>query len=117
MNARSAPTSLSKSRFMAGLQCHKRLYLETYQPELADLPNETSEATLAVGHAVGELARKRFPGGVLLGEETKWDQAEPESRNAIRDAAIPAIFEGAFAVRNLRIRADIVTRTKEQRFD
>jgi hypothetical protein len=102
---------------MAGVQCHKRLYLETFQPELADLPDESVEATLAVGHAVGELARERFSGGVLIDWETDWSHAVHETRVATGSPANSAIFEGAFALRDVRIRTDILTKTRDRRFD
>jgi|GEM_PF-4867506 len=66
MNARAASSALSKSRFMAGMQCHKRLYLETHRPYLAEAGGESTVAILETGHAVGSLARNRFPGGALV---------------------------------------------------
>ena len=68
MNASIASPGLSKSRFMAGLQCHKRLYLETYRPQLTGPADESGSATFERGHAVGALARNRYPGGTLIGE-------------------------------------------------
>lgn len=47
---------LSKSRIMAGIQCSKRLYLETYHRELAE-ESADKEALFKVGHQVGALAR------------------------------------------------------------
>ena len=60
---------LSKSRFLAGLQCDKRLYLECYERELAAPPDEAQEAIFATGTAVGVLARALHPGGVLVDED------------------------------------------------
>jgi hypothetical protein len=57
---------LSKSRFIAGLQCLKRLYLEVHQPELASEPDEQSMALFEQGCEVGRWAQKVFPGGVLI---------------------------------------------------
>jgi hypothetical protein len=57
---------LSKSKFIAGLQCLKRLYLEVHQPELASEPDEQSKAVFEQGHEVGRWAHKMFPGGVLI---------------------------------------------------
>ncbi len=56
------PTSpqLSKSRYLSGLQCHKRLYLEIHSPELASEMGEQTEARLEMGIQVGELARQCF---------------------------------------------------------
>ena len=57
---------LSKSKFMAGWQCLKRLYLEVHQPELAGEPDEQSMAVFEQGYEVGRWAHKVFPGGVLI---------------------------------------------------
>jgi hypothetical protein len=57
---------LSKSKYLAGRQCHKRVYLEVRAPELASEPDEQTQAILDMGTAVGECARQRFPGGVLV---------------------------------------------------
>ena len=59
---------LSKSRFTAGLQCLKRLYLECYSRDLADEVDAATQARFDTGNEVGELARQRFPGGTLVAE-------------------------------------------------
>jgi Domain of unknown function(DUF2779) len=117
MNVPVTSPALSKSRFMAGRQCHKRLYLETYRPELAGSADESGEATFEVGHAVGALARNRYSGGALIGEELDWAEADRATRAAFRDRAIPAIFEGALSFDGVRVRIDILTRTRDRRFD
>lgn len=109
--------SLSKSRFMAGRQCHKRLYLETYRPELAGSADESGEETFEVGHAVGALARNRYSGGALIGEGLDWAEADRATRAALQNRAIPAIFEGALSFDRVRVRTDILTRTRDRRFD
>ena len=57
---------LSKSKFISGLQCQKRLHLEIYQPYLATPPDAGTQAILDMGTEVGELARRRFPEGRLV---------------------------------------------------
>jgi hypothetical protein len=59
-----ATVRISKSRFMAGTQCLKRLYLLVHQPELAAEPDASAEAIFQQGREVGMLARQLFPGGV-----------------------------------------------------
>jgi len=63
---------LSKSRFIAGWQWLKRLYLEVHQPELAGELDEQSVAVFEQGHEVGRHAQKMFPGGVLIEAEPEW---------------------------------------------
>ena len=55
---------LSKSKFVAGCQCLKRLYLQVHQPELGAEPDDAADAIIAQGREVGMLARKLFPGGI-----------------------------------------------------
>ncbi len=102
---------LSKSRFLSGLQCHKRLYLDVHSPELASQPDESTRAILDRGAEIGELARRRFPGGVLV-EADHRRVAEALSRTAelLTDPAVPAIFEGAFRFEDVLIRVDILER-------
>jgi len=68
---------ISKSKFVAGLQCAKRLFLQVHQPYLAKL---TDQANKDQGTAVGVLARKLFRGGVLVDAD----------RNQLAEAAASA---------------------------
>lgn len=105
------PQRLSKSKFLAGLQCHKRLYLEIHQPELATPPDATARARLEQGSEVGAIARERFPGGVLVAT-TPTQRAEAVRRTAelLADPNVPAIFEGAFEYEHVLVRVDILER-------
>ncbi len=60
---------LSKSKYLSGLQCLKRVYLEIHARNLASEMDEDTQAVLDAGTRVGELARKRYPGGVLVDVE------------------------------------------------
>jgi hypothetical protein len=68
MSSQYSP-QLSKSRFMAGLQCLKRLYLECYDWNLADPIDDRQQTIFDTGSGVGELARKMCPNGTLIEEE------------------------------------------------
>ena len=61
-----APRRLSKSKYLSGLQCHKRLYLEIYHPALATPPDASTQAILDMGTEIGVLAQQHFRGGVLV---------------------------------------------------
>lgn len=100
---------LSKSKYLAGLQCHKRLYLEIHSPELATEPDEQTQAILDNGTHVGELARRQFPGGVLVEfGHSNLAAALTQTRELLGDPAVPAIFEGAVQFDNVLVRADIL---------
>ena len=109
---------LSKSRFMAGLQCLKRLYLECYERELADPIDERQQAIFDTGTGVGELAREMYPNGRLVEEQYfELAKAIKTTETVLADTTVPAIFEGAFAFEKIRIRADILTRNGDGTFD
>src|ERR1700756_2048667 len=107
---------LSKSRFVAGVQCLKRLYLQVYQPELGAQPDATSQAIIEQGHKVGMLARKLFPGGVALGNDCGLSEAIRTTRELVAKRDIPAIFEGVFEHQNVLAKVDILHRRGDGRW-
>ena len=102
---------LSKSKFLSGLQCHKRLYLEITQPELAEPPDLSTQAILAMGREIGLLAQRRFPGGVLVAPGLRpREAAVAQTAKLLQDPGVPAIFEGAFEYEGVIVRVDILQR-------
>lgn len=109
---------LSKTRFAAGLQCHKRLFLDSYSPKLADPIDPGQQAIFESGTAVGELARERIPGGRLIEEEYfRHDNAVAATKEALADRSVPAIYEAAFTHDDIRVRVDILVRRSSGVFD
>lgn len=110
--ARHAATlvALSKRLFLAGLQCAKRLRLESVAPELRDPDPAGGDALREAGIAVGRLARERFPRGRLIANE-EWEAALAATRAALADDATEALFEAAFEHGGARTRADVLVRT------
>ena len=110
--------SLSKSRFQYGLQCLKRLYLETYSRGLADPIPPERQAIFDAGHAVGELARQRFPGGVLIDENfLEHHRAVETTKSLLTRTEIPAIYEAGFTFQGIRTRVDILSRVGPDAYD
>jgi hypothetical protein len=60
---------LSKSRYMCGLQCSKKLWQTVYDPEPVEEP--LPGTVKGMGIEVGIKARQLWPGGVLV--DTKHD--------------------------------------------
>jgi hypothetical protein len=101
--------SISKSRYVAGIQCPKRLYLQAHSPELA-LLNDQAKAVMAQGTEVGVLARRAFPGGVLVDSDREHlTEALSRTRELVRDS-IPAIFEATFQHDGVLVRVDVLER-------
>ena len=117
MSSRPHP-QLSKSRFLAGLQCLKRLYLECYHREYADPIEPARQAIFDAGHAIGELARQRFPGGKLIDEPYyEHIQAVSTTRSLLNSEPVPALYEAAFTFEGIRVRVDILQQSDRLKFD
>lgn len=104
---------LSKSKFLAGLQCMKRVYLEVHHPQLASAPDASTQAMLDMGTEIGERARSLFPRGVLIEESHRQREAAlARTVSVINDPLVPAIFEGAFEHDGVLVRVDILQRVQ-----
>lgn len=103
--------SLSKSKFVAGCQCLRRLYYQIYPPEGFEIDESANAAIFASGHDVGEMARSAFPGGVLVEEDfMEHAKAVTHTQQLMADPNVPAIFEAAFTAEGIKIRADVLRR-------
>ena len=112
------PARLSKSKFLAGLQCLKRLYLEIHSPQLAAAPDPATQAILEMGTEIGVLARRRFPGGVLVTSGFRQrETALTETAALVNDPSVPAIFEAAFQHDGVVVRVDILERLFQRNGD
>jgi hypothetical protein len=108
-----APPRLSKSKFLSGLQCHKRLYLEIHQPLLATPPDASTQAILDMGTEIGTLAQRRFRDGVLVKAGFRQREAAvAETTALLQGSGIPAIFEAAFEHEGVLVRVDILERVQ-----
>jgi predicted RecB family nuclease len=106
---------LTKSKFIAGVQCLKRLYFTVHAPELAAQSDESDQAIIDQGREVGLLAQQMFPGGVVVDGRNR-EEAIRATRELIANPEVPAIFEGAWEHRNVFVRVDILQRRPDQRW-
>ena len=81
------PITISKSKFVAGCQCLKRLYWQVHDPELAGEPDAASVAIMEQGREVGRLARQMFAGGVEV-ESRDPEEAIRITRELIANARV-----------------------------
>ncbi len=102
----SARTHLSKSRLMAHLQCPKRLWMQTYRPELAQ-EDTGSASAMAGGQTVGEVARRLHPDGVLI-ESGVLSQDLQDTQRLLREQPHRPLFEATFAAEGLLVRVDLL---------
>jgi len=109
---------LSKTRYSAGLQCPLRLWYTCYNPELASETSPVKQALFDTGHQVGVLATGLFPGGVLVGEDhLHHEEAVQTTLKAMGDPRIKAIYEAGFFCDGVRVRADVLDRLENGKWN
>ena len=114
-NWSSSPPRLSKSRYLAGLQCHKRLFFDVHSPELATKMDAQRRAILDMGTGIGELARGCFPDGKLVTADHRHSKDALEQTAAfLNDPTVPAIFEAAIQHEETFIRVDVLERVEPE---
>lgn len=112
------PFTVSKTKFVAGLQCDKRAYMEEYHRDLKDAPDPTEEDVKMWGIRIGELARDLYPGGELVDiSSRKVHQAVSRTQELMADPDVPAIFEAAFQAGEEIVRVDLLIRNEDGTWD
>ena len=109
--------SLSKSLFIRGLQCHKSLWLQKFQPELKNPLSSEAEAKFSTGKSIGDLAQDIFPNGILVpyeldGIRIPVDEQIQQTRQAM-DAGKKVIYEASFQHDNIFVKVDILRRVSK----
>jgi hypothetical protein len=105
------PYRLTKSRYIKGLNCAKALWLQEHNPQRAGPRTPAQQRILDQGTQVGELARTRFPGGVLVKAAShERERALAETQQALSCGA-PAVFEAAFLHDQTLVRVDVLRLT------
>ena len=105
------PHRLSKSRYISGMQCHRRLWYDTHARGLASPIDDSLQAVFDAGHEVGEIARERFPGGHLVAHDhLHIPEALEEPRQVVQADAAPVLFEAAFEHERMLVRTDVLER-------
>lgn len=98
---------ISKSKYLAGLQCSKLLWHHYNAKEKIPPPDDATQAIFDQGHEVGELAKSLFPGGIEVAKGiVDFNQVLPQSLEALKSRK--PLFEAAFRHKNAFARADIL---------
>jgi hypothetical protein len=106
---------LSKSTFLYGCQCVKRLWLHKYKPEERDEMDETQAAVFQAGTDVGKLAERLFPGGVDArpSDTFSYQQSVVDTQRYIQEGKT-IIYEAAFQFEGLLCAVDILVKQKNK---
>ena len=102
--------NLSKSKIIAYRQCPKRLWLEIHKPDLRD--DSGSEVVFAIGHQVGEIARKIYDPentGITIDIAGLGGHSEALARSAVLLAeGRGPIFEAGVTIAGALAYADVM---------
>src|SRR6266540_1716963 len=105
---------LSKSRFTSGLQCHKKLWWEVHEPDAVELqPDKVLQDLFDQGRQVGEAARARYPGGVLIDLPHHAGAERVAATRKALDAGAPAVFEATFIADDTFVAIDVLEKLKD----
>jgi len=103
---------LSKSTFMHGVQCKKRLYLHKNGRKFGIQKDELTEQQKAIfssGTNVGELAQNLFPGGIDCSPESFFDFRPSVKQTAeLIEKQHPVIYEATFQFEQVLVMMDIL---------
>lgn len=104
---------LSKSTFMYGCQCPKRLWLHKYKPDVRDEMDEEQQAIFQRGTDVGKLAEQLFTGGVdARPKDTfSYQQSVADTAKYIAEGH-KVIYEAAFQYEGLLCAVDILVKRR-----
>ncbi|MCL4378274.1 MAG: DUF2779 domain-containing protein [Actinobacteria bacterium] len=107
---------ISKSKYIAGLQCLKYLWYLINEPDVIPPFDEVIQFRFQQGHDVGNLAKSLFPGGIEIehGVDIEAELArarELTGLTTITTSPRLPFFEAAFTYKNSFARADILEPT------
>lgn len=98
---------LTKSKYLSGLQCVKRLWIEEHAPEHLGAASSTQSQLFVQGSEAGRLARTRFANGKLI---VGLGKAALAATQAALAAGETCLFEAAFVHNDLFVRCDVLWR-------
>ncbi|MFC2026837.1 DUF2779 domain-containing protein [Chloroflexota bacterium] len=105
---------LSKSKYIAGLQCPKLLWVQINDPRSIPEPDLETQYIFDQGHRVGELATKLFPGGIYLDTD---DFMENIRLTEFSLGKRMPLFEAGILADRIYCRIDILNPTGRDEWD
>jgi len=108
------PPLLSKSKYLAGLQCQRYLWKQVHEPERIPEVDAVTQYTFDQGHLVGEYAKKLFPGGIDIQHEDF--MANIAATRRLLSERKP-LFEAGILSGRIYCRLDILNPANEDEWD
>ena len=104
---------LTKSSYIAGIQCVKQLWLRANRPDLLREASAAQRRMVQQGRKIGELARQEIGSGRLVDGHGEYAAAETR---CLIDSGSAKIFEAAFVADSIFVRCDVLARSDENRW-
>jgi predicted RecB family nuclease len=103
---------LSKTDYLAGLQCSKHLWLRMNDPESEELePDQATQALFDQGNKVGALARSYVSGGRLIDfPYYALDERVSATKRALEEG-VEIVYEAGFIADGVFVSVDILSRS------
>lgn len=105
---------LSKSTYLYGLQCQKRLFLHKKHPSWANPLDEVTQSIFQAGTDVGVLAQQLFPNGVNAQGDEGWHNQVTAEKTAELLPYHEVIYEAAFIFNETVCGVDILVRKGDE---
>lgn len=108
---------LSKTTFIYGCQCPKRLWLNKFMPKEKDALTDNQKAVFQQGTDIGLLAQQLFPNGVDATPSFKYDYPKAVAQTAAYiQQGKSIIYEAAFQYEGVLVILDILVKINNHWF-
>ena len=102
--------TLTKTKILSGLQCHKKLWFDLHDPKKKE-HNWILEKGFRFENIVRENYSKNY--GKVLDLSGDWEDVVSKTMLGIKSNDIEVIFEGAFIYLDTLVRADVLIKNKK----
>lgn len=109
--------TITKSRFVSGSQCEKKLYFDVYRKDLKPTENKEIQKLFSNGNVVGKLAQQVFPNGkdATIEMNNDWSNAIHFTNIWLKER-LNTIYEATFSNNRVFAALDILHHTENERW-
>ena len=107
--------TLSKSKFVSGMRCDKKLWFDFYRKDLKPEVDDQTQTVFDLGHRIGLLAQEMFPNGKDATPED-YSDLKPSIENTKKwiSEKVETIYEATFSAKNTFCMLDILHRKDDE---
>ncbi|RPJ05493.1 MAG: DUF2779 domain-containing protein, partial [Spirochaetaceae bacterium] len=99
--AKKKSMTLTKSKYLAGLKCHKYLWTMIHAPDKIPGIDQASEHRFLEGYIIEKLAKEQFHGGITIAKDDFLKNIN-DTRECLSKKK--PLFEAGFLTGNLSVR-------------